>query len=152
MAPIVDSHFDANGPAQCLAAHQFHDQRRAFNAMNLCDVGVIQPPGSWPRAGSGRSAPDPARPLRSMKLLWYSVAIRDMPFRGNDPTRKRAVAVFLKNNAGVPYCDECLRTALQISRTRLNEKGMAENADRLGLVRDWNVCKACGERRVTTKA
>jgi hypothetical protein len=65
---------------------------------------------------------------------------------------KRAVAVFLKNNAGVPYCDECVRSALRISRTVLNEKGMAENADRLGLVRDWDICRSCGGRRVTTKA
>jgi hypothetical protein len=87
-----------------------------------------------------------------MKLLWYSVPIRDMRLRGNDPARKRAVAVFLKKNAGVPYCDECVRRALRISRTLLNEKGMAENADRLGLVRDWDICRSCGGRRVTTKA
>jgi hypothetical protein len=75
-----------------------------------------------------------------------------MRFRGNDPDQKRAVAVFLKKNTGVPYCDECVRTALRVSRALLNEKGMSENADRLGLVRDWDICRSCGERRVTTKA
>jgi hypothetical protein len=65
--------------------------------------------------------------------------------------KRRAVA-FLKEHAGIPYCDECIRIALSVPRTRLNEKGMAENAEEHGFRRDWDVCVSCGHRRITTKA
>lgn len=72
-------------------------------------------------------------------------------FGTNYPARKR-VTGFLKRNAGVPYCDDCIRKALNIARIHLNELGMAENAGAAGLLRNWDIRATCGERRVTTKA
>ena len=55
-----------------------------------------------------------ARPGSINEVVVVQCTDRDMRFRGNDPAGKRAVAVFLNKNAGVPYCDDCIRSVVRI--------------------------------------
>ena len=66
--------------------------------------------------------------------------------------KKKEVTAFLKGKPGLPFCDDCLRSTLGISRNHLPEKAMNENAVAVGLIREWEVCIVCGRRRVITKA
>jgi hypothetical protein len=66
--------------------------------------------------------------------------------------KKDAVSVFLKGRPGLPFCDDCLRKTLHISRSNLPERGMVENAAAIGLTRKQGVCIVCGRERITTTA
>ena len=61
------------------------------------------------------------------------------------------VHAFLLEHAGVPYCDDCLRTRLHISRVHMNECQMTRIAADLKLNRQPGKCSVCGVARFVTK-
>jgi len=64
----------------------------------------------------------------------------------------KQVSEFLLKRHGHSYCDECIRTALQITRTNVPEETMTANASEMGFVRKWGTCFLCSKLRVITKA
>ena len=62
------------------------------------------------------------------------------------------ICAFLLESSGVAFCDECLRTALEVTRIIVPERNLAEMAAARGFVRGQGMCACCGARRVTSTA
>jgi hypothetical protein len=65
---------------------------------------------------------------------------------------KEAVTKFLRSHPRTPYCDECIRKQLNLSRTVLREQDMATNASESKLVRQTRMCAVCRGVRITAYA
>jgi len=72
------------------------------------------------------------------------------PFGRSIRHRKRA-SDFLKTNAGIAYCDDCVRKRLKITRAHLTERDMHDVAIQAGFTREFGKCSVCGTQRVITK-
>jgi hypothetical protein len=72
------------------------------------------------------------------------------PFSRSIRHRKRATD-FLETNAGIAYCDDCVRKRLKITRAHLTERDMHDVAIQAGFTRELSKCSVCGTQRVITK-
>ena len=64
------------------------------------------------------------------------------PFGRSIRHRKRA-SDFLKTNAGIAYCDDCVRKRLKITRAHLTERDMHDVAIQAGFTRELGKCLFC---------
>jgi hypothetical protein len=62
------------------------------------------------------------------------------------------ISEFLLKSPGMAFCDECLRTALEVTRTMVPERSMSENAAARGFVRQRATCAHCRKTAVVTTA
>jgi hypothetical protein len=84
-------------------------------------------------------------------LLWSRGGMNmPTPFGRRIRHRKRATD-FLKTNAGIAYCDDCVRERLEITRAHLTERDMHDVAIQAGFTRELGKCSVCGTQRVITK-
>jgi hypothetical protein len=80
---------------------------------------------------------------------WYDL---HMPTPFGRRIRHRKLATdFLKTNAGIAYCDDCVRKKLKITRAHLTERDMHHVAIQAGFTREFGECSVCGTQRVITK-
>ena len=145
----------AGAEAQHLRNRQSEPQ---FDGVVACGDLALQPFQAGERVGSGPvliGSPwgdqvGAAGPSVIVVAWWYDPHM-PTPFGRSIRHRTRATD-FLKTNAGISYCDDCVRERLEITRAHLTERDMHDVAIQAGFTRELGKCSVCGTQRVITKA
>ena len=82
------------------------------------------------------------------KLKWYALLMARF---GHNPKHQMNAGRFLNQNAGRPYCDDCLRRGLSITRANLTERDATSVGAGRGFIREMALCCVCGVERRTTR-